>query len=200
MSGIELRPICRSDYRPLAEILDDEWEFHLYSKTKGLDMAEYYLMHCLHGCNVAEVITVDSRVEGVIVIREAGDDRMDFSDDLQRCLESIRDDPGFDQCMRDLDVICEQYEAFSRDHKRPEWAELGLLILSDRNKGKGLGRRLIDEALRTAADRGRTGLFFFTDTDCNFGFYDHMGAVRMDEGCVMCMGQPLWMFAYHLGL
>ena len=198
MAEIEMRPIRRSDHRPLAEMIDKEWLFSLYSKTKGLDLAEYYLMHCLHGSNEAEVLTVDGQVEGVLVVREAGDDVLDFSEDMQSILDSVKDVPGFDECIRDLEAIYGQYELFARDHKSPEWAELRLVILSDRNKGMGLGRRLIEEAKRMAKDRGKTALFFFTDTDCNFGFYDHIGAVRVDEGCVLCMGQPLRMFAYRL--
>jgi hypothetical protein len=198
MVDIVFRPTCPSDYRPLAEMIDREWDFHLYSEKKGLDMAEYYLLHCMHGSNEALTLLVDGDVAGVLVIREAGDDTLDFSSDLARALDSIKDDPQFDRCEGDLEAIYGQYERFALDYKRPEWAELRLVILSEATKGMGLGRRMIDEAGRIASARGKTGLFFFTDTDCNYGFYDHIGAVRVDEGCVMCMGVPLRMFAYRL--
>ena len=192
------RKIIESDYRPLAEILDEEWKFHLYSKSKGLDMAEYYLFHCLDGANEAMVLAVDGRPDGIVIIREVGEDRLDFSKDLQRCHRAIEDDPSFERCIEDLKAINDQYEIFARDHKTPDQAELRLVIISERDKGMGLGRILIDEALRMASSRGKRGLFFFTDTDCNYGFYDHIGAVREAEAEIVCMGMPLGMFAYRL--
>jgi hypothetical protein len=62
----------------------------------------------------------------------------------------------------------------------------------------GLGRKLIEEAARSASSYGCTGLFFYTDTDCNFGFYDHMGALRVGSTDTICNRMPLTVFGYYL--
>jgi GNAT superfamily N-acetyltransferase len=198
MTEIELRRIRESDYRPLAEMLDREWKFYIYPQRNGVNLAEYYLFHCLDGANEERVLTVDGRPEGILVIREAGDDVLDFSREMAESFERIRDDPETDRCLRELGVLVDIYNRFAAVHKRPEWAELGLLIVSDRTKGMGLGRRLIAEAESLTKARGRTGLFFYTDTDCNFGFYDHIGAVRVGTEQMICAGELLTVFGYYL--
>ena len=194
-----IRDLDRTDYEILSKIIDDEWRFNLYSKKCGLEMATYYLLHCANGANVAKTVLVDGEPCGIMVIREMPGDTIDLSEDLQRSKDSLMHLKGdFERMEEDIDELHRIYDAFASKFKKPEWAELRLLILSDKHKGMGLGRRLMEEATKCASNRGMTGLFFYTDTDCNVGFYDHIGAVRIGQEDTICTGEPLTVFGYYL--
>ncbi len=47
-------------------------------------------------------------------------------------------------------------------------------------------------------EAGKKGIFFYSDTDCNYGFYDHMGAERIGSGSMSYAGEPLTMYVYRL--
>lgn len=199
MAEIAIRDLQRSDYEVLSKIIDDEWRFNLYSKKYGQEIATFYLIQCANGSNVAKTLLVDGEPCGILILKEMPGEKVDLSEEYRNYKESLEHQVDtFEQCERDMDEFDRVYNEFASKYKRPEWAELGLLILSDKHKGLGLGRRLIDEARRCASERGMTGLFFYTDTDCNFGFYDHMGAVRIGQEDIICVGEPLTVFGYYL--
>lgn len=199
IAEVVIRNLERSDYGALSKIIDDEWRFNLYSKEYGQEMATYYLLHCAHGANVAETILVDGEPCGILVLRAMPGDRVDLSEDLQHYEGSLKQLNGvFERMEEDIAELHRIYNDFASKYKKPEWAELRLLILSDEYKGMGLGRRLMEEGTRCASNSGMTGLFFYTDTDCNVGFYDHLGAVRIGQEDTICTGEPLTVFGYYL--
>ena len=58
----------------------------------------------------------------------------------------------------------------------------------------------MEEASRLAVEHGCNGLFFYTDTDCNVGFYDHLGAECVGYKDTVCNGMPLRVFGYALAV
>ena len=198
MPEIILRDLRSEDYPVLSKMIDDEWSFHLYSKVSAEDLARYYLLHCADGANVAKTLLVDGVPAGVLVIGDMDGPTVDYSEDLAECKRSLMELENFAQCEKDLEELHRVYRSFASKNMKPEWAELRLLIISDQYKGLGLGRRMIEEARKHVSEGGKSGLFFYTDTDCNFGFYDHMGAVRVGEEDIICTGEPLKVFCYYL--
>ena len=48
-------------------------------------------------------------------------------------------------------------------------------------RGKGIGKLLFQSALDYAKEEKMDKFYLFTDTSCNFGFYEHQGMVRRKE-------------------
>lgn len=198
MADVCFRPIEETDYAPLSEIIDEEWKFGIYSKRNDRVMAECFLSMCVDGANVAETMLVNGKPSGVLVMADMPGGRIDISAHLESLLEQLWDDPGYGHFLEDMDELHRFYGDFAALYKKPDWAELRLLIVTKSCKGMGLGRMMVDEARRVAEHRGIQGVFFYTDTDCNFAFYDHLGAVRVGERTVMCLGEPMRAFCYYL--
>ncbi len=195
--GIEMRPTEKSDYPDLSRILDDEWRFSLYSQEKALKLAEYYLVDCINGANVSVTMLVDGEPKGLLVLRDMEGDTIDASGDLAEVYSEVKDDPGFGGCQADIDNLHEIYERSAERNKSSDWAELRLLIVSKDCKGMGLGKKILNEARRIAESFGKVGVFFYTDTDCNFGFYDHMGAEKVSTDDTICAGEELTVYGYR---
>jgi GNAT superfamily N-acetyltransferase len=198
MAEITIRDLREEDYGPLSQIIDDEWRFHEYSERYGLEISEAYLLYCANGAHMAKTILVDGEPCGVVAIGDMPGDRIDLSEELGEITRALEHKDRFDRYMEDNEELHRIYLDFASTFKRPEWAELKLLILSDRHKGLGLGRKLIDEACRCASEAGMEGLFFYTDTECNVGFYDHIGAVCIGYKDTLCAGEPIREYGYYL--
>ena len=179
-------------------MLEDEWKFHLYSATRWKDYVRHFLLSVINGSDRASVLSADGEPKGIVVLRDMDGPKLDFSKSLDRIDSEVRTDQSFGQYAKDIAALHGVYEMFSSRYKSPEWAELALLIVSGDCKGMGLGRRMIGEAERIVTANGMKGLFFYTDTDCNFGFYDHIGAKRIAYSDIECMGEPLRVFVYAL--
>lgn len=175
-----------------------EWKFDAYSKRNGLNMSRHYLLHILNGSTHAFTVLVDGIVSGAVVLDVRSGKRADLSAEEDAARKTYEDDPNRDLYDRDTGNILGAYKEFCKDLIRPEWAELRLLIVSKDCKGMGLGRLLLRRAADILRENGLNGLFFYTDTDCNFGFYDHLGARRVGYKDVLCMDETLRVFGYSL--
>ena len=194
---IMVRRTESSDYGPLSEILDDEWLFRLYSKEYALKLAEYYLVESINSSNVAMTLLVDGVPKGLFVIRDMPGETIDLSKDLAKLEDAVRDGPRCKECLHDIENLHEVYLRSAARYKSPDWAELRLLIISKDCKGLGFGLKLINEARRIAESYGMRGFFFYTDTDCNYGFYDHVGAERVSTEVTVCTGMDLTVYGYR---
>ncbi len=197
---IEIRDTVPGDLESLAAIVDDEWKFRLYSEENGARLALHYVLHCIDGSNAFQTLLVDGVPKGLLVLRDMDGPKRELSPEERSIIDDIMDDPGTGRYLEDFDVLYDTYLWFARKFKGPESAELRLIIVSEDCKGMGLGRILIDKAAELARARGKSALFFYTDTDCNVGFYDHLGARRLGVRTVMCMGVPLDVMGYQLDI
>lgn len=102
--------------------------------------------------------------------------------------------------MDDFDLLDEADDALKEKSGGGFGGELVLLILSEKARGHGLGKRLFSGACDYLRSKGAKSMFFYTDTDCNFGFYDAMGAVRLGHVDTLCLGQRIGMFIYRYDL
>lgn len=60
-------------------------------------------------------------------------------------------------------------------------AYVSLFIVRSSLRGKGWGKRLLDDYRAKAAAYGSDRLYLWTDKGCNYGFYDRMGFLRIKE-------------------
>jgi GNAT superfamily N-acetyltransferase len=79
-------------------------------------------------------------------------------------------------------------------------AEVALFVVSPAARGKGVGGRLFGEMMGLFRKLGVREYFLFTDTSCDYGFYDHRGLVRRAERHVDADGKPKTFFLYEGGL
>jgi GNAT superfamily N-acetyltransferase len=81
------------------------------------------------------------------------------------------------ETMKKLQEVEESLNAGkSRDH-----AYVGLFFVSSSLRGTGWGKRLMQNFEVAAQDTGASRLYLWTDSGCNYGFYDHYGFSRVIE-------------------
>ena len=57
--------------------------------------------------------------------------------------------------------------------------EITLLSLRPELCGKGMGKRLVQDYCRKALEYGEKPIYLYSDTDCNYAFYPHIGFAEM---------------------
>ena len=194
---ITFRDTVDSDFGAIGQFMEDEWHFTYYSKRNGLEMSCHYLMHCINGSNVARTVLADGEVCGIIVLRDMPGKTIDITDKEEASLGKFSDDAGAEQYLSDMERLYDTYRGFAEKYKCQQYSELRLLIVSDRYRGEGIGRRAFMEAERISEEHGMDGMFFYTDTDCNVDFYEHMGCERVGECTIICCGVELDVFGYR---
>ena len=64
-------------------------------------------------------------------------------------------------------------EQLLRGCKKTYPAELALFAVRSSCQGKGIGKKLFHSALAYLKQQGLDEFYLFTDTSCNYGFYEH---------------------------
>ena len=59
--------------------------------------------------------------------------------------------------------------------------ELAFFAISEKCRGKGLGKKLFQTVVDYMKSQDISNFYLFTDTSCNYPFYEHMGLTRRCE-------------------
>jgi ribosomal protein S18 acetylase RimI-like enzyme len=71
-----------------------------------------------------------------------------------------------------------------------------LLVVSSEARGKGLGKRLLDQARDHFRRHNAKSFWLVTDTDCDWPFYEHLGLERLAERKSTVAGAPESYYIY----
>ena len=86
--------------------------------------------------------------------------------------------------IKDLNALKEYEENYWYIPKEMENSfdgEMSMLIVDDNIKGKGIGKKLLNEIFRLAKNDGMKNIFILSDESCNYRFYEHMGCKKVYE-------------------
>lgn len=86
--------------------------------------------------------------------------------------------------LADQIAILQVDEVLKRDAGKSYQAEVTLFAVSPEARGMGVGRKLFNHMLDVFRAAGMNEYFLFTDTTCDYGFYDYHGLTRKAERTV----------------
>lgn len=59
--------------------------------------------------------------------------------------------------------------------------ELAFFVVDKKNRGQGIGRKLFQSAVNYMKSQNISEFYLFTDTSCNYPFYEHLGLTKKCE-------------------
>lgn len=62
-----------------------------------------------------------------------------------------------------------------------DFAQILLLIVAPESKGKGIGKKLVNQAETYFLEQKKNAYCLVTDTDCDWSFYEHLNMKRIAE-------------------
>ena len=181
---IQLREYQKRDFQPLKEIIRKTWHYDEFSSPQTASkLAEVFLSSCLTNYTFSKVAVLDDTVVGIILVKDLKTHKCTPAKRLKQIKSIInlylsKEGRQVSQIFKNVNGIDKQLLV---DSKKTYPAELALFAVSPVCQGKGIGKKLFQSALDYMIDQRLDEFYLFTDTSCNYGFYEHQGMVRRCE-------------------
>ena len=181
--GLLIRDITSGDEEALKKILSDSWKIHEQFNESGKnELGLYYLYNSLKSSTYAKVAVKDNVVLGVVMANS-------FKEKLLKSYQRKAVSSFFHllfmpqglsilSFFHKLNKIDKKLSARTKENYGGEWT---LWIVDHDYRHQGIGKILYDNVMSYLKSEGITKFFFYTDTDCDYEFYDQNGYTRREE-------------------
>lgn len=184
MEEIILREYQEADRQALEDIIRETWEYDKFCSPKiAVKMARLYLDSCLANQTFTRVAIADHVPVGIIM----GKNIQKYKCSLKlrvKWLKSVislyssKEGRRISKMFGKIQGIDKQL--LSECGKEYE-GELAFFAINKKCRGKGLGRRLFQSVADYMKSQNISEFYLFTDTSCNYPFYEHLGLTRRCE-------------------
>lgn len=158
---IDIRPFQPEDQEALAGVIRRTWQYDRFCGPKTAQrLGRVYLRQCLTQQTFTRVAVVDGVPVGII---------MGKNERTHRCPWSLR--------WRAARAVLALLSRCPQSYP----GQVAFFAVDQPRRGMGLGKRLFQAVMDNMRQEGIGTVFLFTDTSCNYGFYEHQGMVRRAE-------------------
>lgn len=181
---IELREYQKQDFKALETIIKETWHYDDFSSPKiAIKLARVFLSSCLTNYTFSRVAVVDGNIVGIIMVNNIAKHKCPLSNRLLQIksilsLLSSKEGRKISKIFSNINGIDKQ---LLNENNKIYSAELVLFIVSSSCRGKGIGKMLFQSVLNYMKQKKLKEFYLFTDTSCNYGFYEHQGMKRRLE-------------------
>lgn len=180
-----LRELKWSDLNALENVIRKTWDYDKFAtpETAG-KLAKAYLSSCLANQTYTRVAEVNGVTAGVILGKNTEKHSLPVEVPLAAKLQpyarhfDLKEGREILNFYRDVDGIDDQLlKRCGKDYQ----GEVSLFALSPEYRGLGIGKKLFDCLLAYMKSQSIEDFYLYTDTSCNFGFYEHQGMKRQQQ-------------------
>lgn len=184
MKDLILREYQEVDRSALEDIIRETWKYDQFCSPKvAQKLARVYLDSCLTNQTFTRVAVIDHTPVGIIMGKNIRKHRCPWklrmkwlrsvvslycSTEGRKVSKMFGGIQGIDQQL--LSTCGKVYEG-----------ELSFFAIHANERGSGLGRTLFQSAVDYMKSQNISEFYLFTDTSCNYPFYDHLGLTRRCE-------------------
>lgn len=188
MNDLIYRKVKKEDYNQLEDIINQVFDLHHYVEHPKVLKAflKYYLKSCMSEQTFSCVAERDGEVIGVIFGKAKNDYR------IITHLPYIMSTIYYSILMQIYCIIFSErnkeyrklhriYSEFMKNRKNKFDGVLTLFAVKKSCRGLGTGKKLL-LCLRDYLKKNKVKrIYLYTDTTCNYGFYDHYGFNCLDK-------------------
>lgn len=180
----ELHCITDTDITQINELIITTWDYRSWiPKEKVLPMAEFLLDDVILTSSRIFVVRDGEEIAGIMAVTAAPDliQKVNAKTRQYRALKNIiAREPAQEESLFELYLNTLIINGELLAHcERPFDASLNLFMIDARYRGRGIGNRLWQHAMRYLRDSNAARYFLWTDSDSDFGFYEHKGLQRI---------------------
>lgn len=181
---IHLREYQGEDFTVLTEIVRKTWHYDDFSSPEiAKKLAQVFLTSCLTNYTFSRVAVKNNQPVGIILANNKKTHKTSWRLKLQqyKSIASLllsKEGRRVSNIFKDVSQIDKKLlSEVNQDYP----AELALFAVDSTAQGKGVGKKLFQEALNYLNEEQLPSFYLFTDTSCNYGFYEHSGMIRRNE-------------------
>lgn len=172
----------RKDRKETLNLIIETWDYYGWVPRKAVKaMGAYYLYEILSESSAAWVAEVDGQFAGIAAAADKSRRTCHPYYRLCQWLAYVRillGRVGIDEFFQFVKTQDLDKELLSVTGKKFD-AELTLLIAKGNCKGHGIGGALYQKFLNYMQEHDLKTFYLFTDSSCNYGFYEHKGVKRL---------------------
>lgn len=181
---IILREYQKADQQVLENVVREAWKYDRFCSPKtAAKMAKVYLNSCLTNQTFTRVAVINGEPVGIIMGKNIEKHKCPFSLRI-KWLKSILS-LYISKEGREISKIFSGIQGIDKELlfscKENYKGELAFFAISEKCRGKGLGKKLFQTVVDYMKSQDISSFYLFTDTSCNYPFYEHMGLIRRCE-------------------
>ncbi|MEC6748072.1 GNAT family N-acetyltransferase [Marinilactibacillus sp. XAAS-LB27] len=184
MKNVIYRTFKKGDIPSLVSILIKNWKFdQILSEKNAYHMGILFLNFELAKSSYTEVAEVDGEVVGMLASsfgRVPLIKRLYLLNGLVHGLSLLLSKEGRASLRIQREILSKDQQLFNQLDETFE-GEVTLFAVGEKAQGLGIGSGLFNRFLNQMKKRNLDHFFLYTDTSCNYGFYDHKGLERVAE-------------------
>lgn len=188
MNKVIYRDLRKEDYDTIKFLIGDAFGFNEFiSDKKFLDqLLNIYLQDCILGSSFGKVAEKDNKVIGLIL----GDTKNDkthlrkfhnFTSVASTMLKLLVSKKENKKVLKEFSKIHDTYKEIIEGKKGDFQGCIQLFIVSKESRGLGVGKALVSQLFNYMKNMKVNSLYLYTDTRCNYGFYDSQNFKRLNE-------------------
>ncbi|CEO35932.1 GNAT family N-acetyltransferase [Paraclostridium sordellii] len=205
MKRVIYRNIIDSDYEIIKQLIGDAFGFTEFIKDKELldIVLSGYLQDCILDSSFSKVAQMDDKVIGFILGNAKKDknhisncgNTLNFNNNEIDLMISNEENKNL---LKEFSKFTDTYKELIKKKENTFQSCIQLFVVSRESRGLGVGKNLIKYLFDYMKSMDVKSLYLFTDTRCNYGFYDSQNFNRIDEKEVYfdSIGSSLNIFLY----
>lgn len=205
MDEIIYRELVKEDYKTIEKMIGEAFGFNNFIKDEELLYAinALYLEDCINGDSFSKVAVKDNKIIGIILGNVFKDkNRLKKYHQALRVyislINKIITNKDYRKAIKEFSKVFKTYDELIKDREKDFQGCIDLFIVSKEARGHGVGKALLkylDEYMKSMYVKS---IYVYTDTICNYGFYESQNFNRLDEKEVYLKSfkQELCIFLY----
>ena len=181
---ITLREYQKEDFQELENIIRETWHYDEFSSSEtAARLARVFLNSCLTNHTFSRVAVWNGKPVGIILCKITAGYKCPLkyrAAQIKSILSLYLSKEG-----RNVSKIFGNVNGIDKqlltDAGKSYPAELALFAVDPSCRGKGIGKMLFQAVLDYLKEQKLDEFSLFTDTSCNYGFYEHQGMRRHCE-------------------
>lgn len=181
MEHVALREFQKKDTPEVIRIIRETWHYDAFCSPKAArKLATVFLYSCLTNQTYTQVALQGGRPVGIIMGNHIKAHRCPLGyriKQIKAILSLYFSAEGRKVCsiFKGIQEIDQQLlQACKKEYA----AELAFFAVSADVRGTGVGKKLFHSLLEYMKSQKIGDFYLFTDTSCNYGFYEHQGMTR----------------------
>ncbi|MEG1001898.1 MAG: GNAT family N-acetyltransferase [Clostridium sp.] len=188
MSEILYRDLVKDDYNSIKNLICEAFGFDDFIKDKKfLDVVlTIYLQDCIIDSSFSKIAEKNNKVVGLI-LGNAENDRNrlrkphNFLSLAYNGLQLVLSTKENRTVLKEFSKISKTYKEIIQGKKDSFQGCIQLFIVSKECRGFGVGKTLVSYLSNYMKSMNVASIYLYTDTRCNYGFYDSQNFSRLNE-------------------
>ncbi len=181
---IIFREFKKEDSKIIEEIIIEAWHYNdLCSSKIARKMAKVFFSSCLTNQTYTQVALLNNQPIGIIMAKNSKIHRCPFKYRIKqiRDIISLYLSTEGRQTSKIFSSVNSIDEELLNECTKKYEGEVAFFAISSKARGKGIGKRMFSNMLEYMKSQNIKDFYLYTDTSCNYGFYEHQGMIKRKE-------------------